>query len=631
MHTSSLAYTGKNKDFKLDHSKNALLSEAGVERMKDTYYLKSFNKDTKQWIDLETSPQEVFSRAAFTYATDQEHGERIYKYISNLWFMPATPILSNAGTTRGLPISCFLGQVDDSRAGIVDHIYENAFLSSYGGGIGGDWSKLRSDGTFTSTGNKSTGLMPFLKMIDAEVAAFMQGSSRRGAYAAYLDVSHPEIEEFIDIRRPTSHSGADVHRRCLGVGFHHAVTLPDAFMEAVQKGESWNLVDPHTKEVLKSVSARDLWMKILLSRVETGEPYLFFKDTANAALNPYLKEAGLTINNSNLCAEIMLPTAPDRTAVCCLSSVNLEFYDDWKDEPLFIQDCVEFLDNVLQSFIDTAPKAMWRAVESARRERSIGLGTMGFHLYLQKKKIPFESPMAIGANKRIFKEIKEKAVAASAYLATVRGEPEDLKGSGMRNAHLMAVAPNASISAICGNTSPSIEPFNSNGYSWTTISGVFLIKNKELDRLLQAKYGKLGAELNEVWSSIITNQGSVQHLDFMDEVDRVLFKTAFELDQNWIIEHAAKRQEYICQGQSVNLFVPPDVHKNDLHKLHFSAWQKGLKSLYYCRSKPIRNVGSRTENTKVLQETVAVKEPAKEDRVGWMEFMSEPSCLSCEG
>ena len=519
-----------------------------------------------------------------------------------------------------MPISCFLGQVGDSVADILGHHMETGFLASYGGGVAGDWSLLRSEGVHTSRGNKTQGVVPFINMMDTQMMAMQQGATRRGAYAAYMDVSHPEIEEFIELRDP---HGSDLNRRCLGKGFHHAVNIPDAFMVAVERGDNWDLIDPHTKEVRKQVKARELWMKILITRLEFGEPYILFIDTANKALPAHLKRRGLRINNSNLCSEIMLPTAPNRTAVCCLSSVNLEHFDLWRANSLFIRDIVEMLDNVLEFFINNAPKAMSSAVSSAFQERSIGLGAMGFHLLLQKKLIPFESPMASGLNRGIFKLIKEYAEEANYALGKERGEAPDAVGTGKRFSHLMAIAPNASISSICGNTSPSVEPFNSNGYKWSTLSGSFLIKNKELDRILKLEYGLVGEKYDDVWSSIITNKGSVQHLDFLSNLHKDVFKTSFELDQNWIIEHAGVRQEYICQGQSVNVFLKPDIHKNDLHKLHFSAWKKGLKALYYCRSQPIKPTENiTTTNTVPTLDAVTIEQDLTFDDKG---------CLSCEG
>ena len=605
-------YPRKGFSIKLDMTRDALLSEIGVETLRDRYFLKSYNTETGEWVYQEHSPQECFARSACEYATNKQHAQRLYDYVSKQWAMFATPILSNGGTERGLPISCFLSLVADSREGIGQHWYENIFLASTGGGIGTSWSKLRANGTRTSKGNVSTGVIPFMKVVDTEMNAVSQGATRRGSYAAYLDISHPEILEFIDIRNP--HTG-DLNRRCLGKGFHHAVNITDDFMEAVETGSKWKLVDPRSKEVKEEVDARTLWMKLLTTRLELGEPYLHFIDTANAALNPMLKAKGLKIHSSNLCSEIALPTDYDRTAVCCLSSVNLATYDEWKNDPLFIGDMIEFLDNVLQSFIETAPKELWRAVNSATKERSIGLGAMGFHTLLQKKMIPFESPSALVLNETIFKQLKEKALEKSKELAVSRGEPSDIIGSGMRFSHLLAVAPNANISLFCGNVSPSIEPYNANAFTQRTLSGAYHIKNTTLDRLLREHY-KLDAQvLEDVWSFITINNGSVQDIPWMEPKHKEVFKTALELDQTWIIEHASVRQEFICQSQSVNLFLPPDVHKNDLHKVHYLAWKKGLKGLYYLRSDVIKKVESVT----------------KVDISNAVTYSVNTDCIACEG
>lgn len=590
-----MEYTRNNITIKIDPSKDRLLSEAGIAIMKDRYLLPE-----------ETLAQECFARAVTSFASNQDHAQRLYDYVSNLWFTPSTPILSNAGTDVGMPISCFLGDIDDSMEGIMNHHTETAFLACKGGGVGGNWSKLRSAGSKTSRGSASTGVIPFIRMMDTQMMAVSQGTTRRGAYAAYMDVSHPEIQEFVDIRRVTGH---DINRRCLGTGFHHAVNITDSFMKAVEEGSEWNLIDPHTKDVKKTVDARSLWMKLLTTRLETGEPYLHFIDTANAGLPSFLKDKGLRINNSNLCIEIELPTSPDRTAVCCLSSVNLEFYDDWKSNPAFIKDVMEFLDNVLSFFIDKAPTQFWRAVNSAKSERSVGLGTMGFHLHLQKNGIPFESALAASRNRVIYKDLESKTLAASRDLAIERGEAPDAAGTGLRFSHRMAIAPNASTAILCSNTSPSIEPYSANAFTQKTMSGNFLIKNKALDNLLQTEYGLKGAELEEIWTSITVNNGSVQHLSFMSDWHKDVFKTALELDQMWIIEHASVRQEFIDQGQSVNIFLRPDIHKTDLHRIHKAAWAKGLKGLYYCRSSAIAKVQAVTV-TKQQEDT---------------------GCLSCEG
>lgn len=582
----------------IDYARDKILSEAGIAIMKDRYLLPE-----------EKSPQDCFARAACTFATDQAHAQRMYDYVSKCWMMFSTPILSNAGTKRGLPISCFLSDVEDSMEGILDHYYESGFLASYGGGIGSDWSSLRSAGSSTSRGNTSTGLIPFVKMADTQMLAVQQGSTRRGAYAAYLDISHPEIEEFIQLRT----AGGDASRRCMGEGFHHGINVPDAFMNAVKEGRGWPLIDPHTKEPKKVVDARTLWMDILIKRLETGEPYLHFIDTSNRAMPKFLRDLGLRINNSNLCTEIMLPTSPTRTAVCCLSSVNLEHYDEWKNNKSFLMDIMEYLDNVLEYFIQHAPRHMWRAINSAKQERSIGIGSMGFALYLQRRGIPFESVVAIGLNKAIYSHIKKQTDQINLAFAALKGSAPDADKACQRFSHVMAIAPNASISLICGNTSPSIEPYNANAFKQPTMSGSFLIKNKCLDKLLQEGYHIKGKDLEAVWDDITIHNGSVQHLNCLTNRDKELFKTAFELDQRWIIEHASHRQPFIDQGQSVNLFIPHNVHKNDLYKLHWDAWEKGLKSLYYVRSTP-------------AQKTVS--QPSEDQRVN---YEAKSECVSCEG
>lgn len=585
---------------KIDYSKDNLLADFSKKTLEDRYMIPS-----------ETSPQEAFARAARTFADDDEHAQRLYDYASNLWFMFATPVLSNGGTERGMPISCFLNYVDDSREGITEHYTENAYLSSFGGGIGGSWSAVRSQGTKTSKGSESTGAIPFMKVVDAEMLAFSQGVTRRGSYAAYLHMSHPEIEEFLDIRKPT---GGDVNRKCINL--HHGVVIPDKFMEIIHRAtkednfdDSWELIDPHSHEVKKVVSARTLWVKLLQNRMETGEPYLMFEDAVNAELPDFQKRKGLYVNHSNLCSEITLATNEERTAVCCLSSVNLEYFDEWKKVPAFIPDLVRMLDNVLEYFINNAPDSMEKAKYSAMRERSIGLGAMGFHAYLQRNNIPFESIIASSVNYEMFDHIKSKALEETQRLAVERGACPDDDTCSVRNAHLLAIAPNASSSIICGNTSPSIEPFRANAFTQKTKSGSFLQKNKYLEALLESK----GANTETVWKDIITNKGSVQHLDILTDEEKEVFKTAVEINQSWVVEHAAQRQEFICQSQSVNLFFPPDVNKLDLHNIHMLAWAKNLKTLYYLRSEAI----SRADNVsnKVKREIIFEQE----------------GCLSCEG
>ena len=587
---------------KIDFSKDKLLDDFALATLKDRYM-----------VGDETSPQEAFARAAMAFADDEDHAQRLYDYVSKLWFMFATPVLSNGGTRRGLPISCFLNYVDDSREGITDHFVENAFLSSFGGGIGGTWSDVRSMGSKTSKGSESTGVIPFVKVVDSEMLAFSQGVTRRGSYAGYLHMSHPEIEEFLDVRKPT---GGDVNRKCTNL--HHAVVVPDTFMELIHRAskeqdfsDDWDLIDPHSGEVRKTVSARALWVKILQNRIETGEPYLMFEDAVQNALPDFQKRKGLKVHHSNLCSEITLATDEERTAVCCLSSVNLEYYDDWKDVPSFIPDLVRMLDNVLTYFIDNAPSQLEKAKFSAFRERSIGLGAMGFHAYLQKNNIPFESGLAGGTNLEMFNYIKSHADTTTRKLAQERGACPDDDSASVRNAHLLAIAPNASSSIICGNTSPSIEPYRANAYTQKTKSGSNLVKNKYLDAIIKEKVSE--QEYDNVWKSIVANRGSVQHLDIIDDWTKDVFKTAVEINQSWIIEHASQRQPFICQSQSVNLFFPPDVNKADLHNVHMLAWAKNLKTLYYLRSEAI----SRADN---------VTSQAKREII-----FEQSDCLSCEG
>ena len=585
---------------KIDYSKDSLLDEFAHATLKDRYMVAG-----------ENSPQEAFARAAEAFADDEDHAQRLYDYVSNLWFMFATPVLSNGGTNRGLPISCFLNYVDDSREGITDHYVENAYLSSFGGGIGGSWSDVRSQGTPTSKGSESTGVIPFMKVVDAEMLAFSQGVTRRGSYAAYMRIDHPEIEEFLDVRKPT---GGDVNRK--STNLHHGVVVPDRFMETIYSAgkhsgydDSWDLVDPHTGRTKRTVSAKALWVKLLQNRMETGEPYIMFEDAVDAELPEFQKKKGLKVNHSNLCSEITLATDDERTAVCCLSSVNLEHYDKWSQHPAFIPDLIRMLDNVLTDFIKRAPNELHKAKFSAERERSLGLGAMGFHAYLQKNNIPFESAQATGANLKIFAHIKEQATDTTRKLAVEKGACPDDDSCTVRNAHLLAVAPNASSSIICGNTSPSIEPFRANAFTQKTKSGSNLMTNKFLEEVLE-KYGKND---DETWKSIVTNKGSVQHLDFLSEWELNVFKTAVEINQSWVIDHAAHRQDYICQAQSLNLFFPPDVNKADLHNIHMLAWARNLKTLYYLRSEAI----SRAET---------VSQQVKREII-----FEQSDCLACEG
>ena len=580
-------------------------------------YLSEFSKKTLQdryLIDGEISPQDAFARAAKAFANDEEHAQRLYEYASKLWFMFSTPILSNGGTTRGLPISCFLNYVDDSRQGITNHYTENAFLSSVGGGVGGCWNGIRSVGSSTSNGSESTGVIPFMKVVDAEMLAFSQGVTRRGSYAAYLDMSHPEIEEFLDVRKPT---GGDINRK--SVNLHHGVVIPDKFMELIEAAtreeafdDSWDLIDPHSGRVVKTISAKTLWVKLIQNRVETGEPYLMFGDTVQEALPQCQKDLGLKVHHSNLCSEITLATAEDRTAVCCLSSVNLEEFDEWQHDQNFIPDLVAMLDNVISYFVESAPRELWRAAYSAMQERSIGLGAMGFHAYLQRHHLPFEGAMAKSANMRMFKHIKSEAGHATRKLAEERGEAPDAIGYGVRNVHLLAVAPNASSSIICGNTSPSIEPYRANAYTQKTKSGSSLQKNEYLEHILQ----ELGEDNDEIWKSIVTNGGSVQHIEFLDDYTKDVFKTAVEIDQRWVIDFAADRQEHICQSQSLNVFFPANVSKQELHAVHMMAWKKKVKTLYYLRSEAYK----RAEN---------VSDEALRQYI--FESIDEGACLACGG
>ena len=583
----------------INYDRDELLTDFGKTTLKDRYLLPQ-----------EDSPQDGFLRAAKAFSDNDEMAERIYSYASKLWFMYSTPVLCNAGSKRGMPISCFLNYVGDSREGLTGHYTENAWLASVGGGIGGYWGHIRSDGTMTSGGSQSSGSIPFLHVVDSEILAFSQGKTRRGSYAAYMDISHPEIIEFIEMRKP---SGGDVHRKCLNL--HHGVNISNEFMQLIDNcikeptyDDSWNLIDPHTKKVVRTVSARELWQKILETRVATGEPYVSFIDTINDALPETQKKLGLEVHHSNLCTEITLPTSDNRTAVCCLSSVNLEKYDEWKNDTLFIPDLIRFLDNVLQYFIDYAPEELFRARFSANNERSLGLGAMGFHAYLQSKGIPFESVLAKSLNLKIFKKIKEQAVEESKRLAIKRGEAPDMEGTGMRNAHLLAIAPNASSSIICGTTSPSVEPYRANAYVQKTMSGSFLVKNKYLEKLLEKK----GINNDTTWTSILANRGSVLHIKELSDYEKDTFKTAIEINQQWVIEHAADRQQYICQGQSINVFVPADVNVKELHDIHMLAWKRKLKTLYYCRSEAIKRaelVSKKIERT----------------------IIPEADCLSCEG
>lgn len=570
-----LAPKPKSGDLTLDHARDALLTPFGKATLTDRYLMPG------------EGFQDMFARVSCAYADDISHAQRLYDYMSRLWFMPATPILSNGGTNRGLPISCFLNDVSDSLDGIVGTWNENVALASNGGGIGTYWGKVRSIGEKVKTG-KTSGIIPFIHVMDGLTLAISQGSLRRGSAAVYLDITHPEIEEFLEIRK----ASGDFNRK--GLNLHHGINITDEFMDCVKEGKMFGLRSPKDQQVLREVNARELWQRILETRLQTGEPYILNIDAVNRALPKHQRELGLKVNTSNLCSEITLPTGMDhdgkeRTAVCCLSSLNIETWDQWNETEGFVEDVLRMLDNVLTSFIETAPDSMHRAKYSALRERSVGLGVMGFHSFLQLKNIPLESAMAKSWNLRIFKKIRREADAASYHLAEERGACEDAREKGMkaRFSHKIAIAPTASISIICGGTSACVEPIPANVYTHKTLSGAFSVRNPYLQDLLESK----GLNTDATWQSIVEQEGSVQHLDCLNDEEKAVYRTAFEIDQRWIIELAADRTPYICQSQSLNLFLPADIDKWDLHMLHWTAWERGIKSLYYCRSKSISRAG----------------------------------------
>ncbi len=565
----------------VDRSRDALITDFGRATLTDRYLMPG------------EGFQDLFARVASYYGDDPAHAQRIYDYMSRLWFMPATPVLSNGGTERGLPISCFLNEATDSLDGILGLWNENVWLASKGGGIGSYWGNLRSIGERVGAVGKTSGVIPFIRVMDSLTLAISQGSLRRGSAAVYLPVWHPEIEEFVEMRRPT---GGDPNRKALNL--HHGILVPDAFMRAVEADEAWPLVSPKDGAVIRSIQARSLWIRILTARIETGEPYLIFSDHVNRARPEHHKLAGLEVKTSNLCSEITLPTGIDqhgmqRTAVCCLSSLNLESWSEWEGDTDFIPDVMRFLDNVLQDFIDRAPPGMERAKYAAMRERSVGLGVMGFHSFLQALNVPFESVVAKVWNKRIFRHIRAQADTASRVLAEERGACPDAKEWGVmeRFSHKLSIAPTASISIIAGNSSPGIEPIAANVFLQKTLSGSFTVRNRHLQKLLAER----GMDNDEVWSAITLDKGSVQKLDFLTEQEKAVYKTAFELDQRWVIEHAADRAGFICQSQSVNVFLPANVNKRDLHQIHMMAWKRGVKSLYYCRSLSIQRADSVSE------------------------------------
>ena len=597
---------------KIDLEKDKLFDELGIKRLKESYM-----KEDEQ------SPQHRFAFVAKQFGTDPEHAQRLYDYASNHWLSFSTPILSFGRSKRGLPISCFLNFIEDTAEGLVDNLSETNWLSMLGGGVGIGFG-------IRSTDDKSTGVLPHLKIYDASSLAYRQGRTRRGSYAAYLDISHPDIIAFLEMRKPTG----DPNVRCLNL--HHGVNITDDFMNIIEKcmldpdaNDDWQLTDPHSGIVRETVSAKHLWQQILELRMHTGEPYIHYIDTSNRMMPQFLKDLGLKIHQSNLCSEIILPTNEERTAVCCLSSLNLEYYDEWKDHPHFLCDVAEMLDNVLEYFILNAPSTIERARYSATRERSIGVGALGFHAYLQRKGVAFEGVMGKVLNNQIFKHIRKGLDDANQILGQIRGPAPDAISSGQRFSHLMAIAPNASSSIIMGNTSPSVEPYRANAYRQDTLSGSFLNKNRWLDKVIRdyltggdsSEQTLEEGEYNDIWSSIIANDGSVQHLNWMDENTKAVFKTSMEIDQRWVIELAADRQQYIDQAQSLNLFFRPDAHIKYIHAIHFMAWKKGLKTLYYCRSEKI---GKADKVSKKIERQV-IKE------LDMIQVAQGNDCIACEG
>ena len=590
---------------RIDKERDQLFDKLGIQRLQESYMKED-----------EDSPQQRFAFVSKQFSSNEEHAQRLYDYASKHWLSYSTPILSFGRSKKGLPISCFLNYINDTAEGLVENLSETNWLSMLGGGVGIGFGIRASD-------DKSTGVLPHLKTYDSSSLAYRQGRTRRGSYAAYLDISHPDITMFLEMRKPTG----DQNLRCLNL--HHGVNISDRFMEMIERcmsdpeaDDRWNLTDPHTGEVRDTVSAKALWQKILEMRMETGEPYLHFVDASNRGLPEWLKEKGLKISQSNLCSEIILPTNEKRTAVCCLSSVNLEHYDAWSKSTTFLKDVAEMLDNVLQYFIDNAPPTVSRAVYSAKQERSIGIGALGFHAYLQKNGIPFEGFMAKSTNIRMFKLIRGKLDEANLDLGKERGEAIDAEGTGRRFSHVMAIAPNASSSIIMGNTSPSIEPYRANAYRQDTLSGAHLNKNKHLDVIIKDKCKEnKRLDYDKIWSSIIANDGSVQHVSCLDEKEKEVYKTAMEIDQRWVVEHASTRQEWIDQGQSVNLFFRPDVNIKYLHAIHYLAWKQGMKTLYYCRSEKL---GKADKVSKRIEREV-IKE------LDFKSMIDGEDCVACEG
>ena len=587
---------------KINLERDKLFDALGLQRLRESYMMEE-----------EVSPQERFAYVSEAFGSNPEHSQRLYEYSSKHWLSYSTPILSFGRSKRGLPISCFLNYMEDSAEGLVDNLSETNWLSMLGGGVGIHLGIRNSD-------DKSTGVMPHLKMYDASSLAYRQGRTRRGSYAAFLDVNHPDIIQFLEMRKPTG----DQNLRTLNL--NHGVNISDEFMQVIERcmkdpeaNDDWALKNPANGEVVEVVSAKGLWQKMLDLRMQTGEPYFIFIDTANRELPEWLKDKGLRINGSNLCTEIFLPTSADRTAVCCLSSVNLEYYDDWKDNEQFIPDVMEMLDNVVEYFITNAPKHISRAVRSATAERSVGLGSLGFHAYLQKNNMPIDGVMAKLTNKDIFAHINKECARADNILVLKRGACPDASEFGIqrRFSHHMAIAPNASSSLIMGNTSPSVEPYRANVFRQDTLSGAHVYRN----RFLSKRLAELGMDDDDTWASIIANDGSVQHLGIPEDVKEV-FKTAMEIDQRWLVELAADRQKYIDQGQSVNLFFQPNTTIAYLHAVHFMAWKMGLKSLYYLRSDKVR---------KADKVGAQVKRQRIEETIDMTAIVNGETCLACEG
>jgi len=597
---------------KIDLERDKLFDDLGIKRLKESYMR-----------DDEQSPQHRFAYVSKAFSTDEQHAQRLYEYSSKHWLSYSTPILSFGRSKRGMPISCFLNYIEDTAEGLVDNLSETNWLSMLGGGVGIGFGIRSAD-------DKSTGVMPHLKIYDASSLAYRQGRTRRGSYAAYLDIDHPDIISFLEMRKPTG----DPNVRCLNL--HHGINITDDFMKIIENcmlepeaNDDWQLKDPHSGELREVVSAKRLWQEILELRMHTGEPYIHYIDTSNKKLPYWLKEKGLKVNQSNLCSEIILPTNEERTAVCCLSSLNLEKYDEWESNNLFLKDVAEMLDNVLNYFIANAPDVISRAKYSAEKERSIGVGALGFHAYLQRNNIPFEGVMAKVVNNRIFKHIRKGLDDANKILGMERGEAPDAIGTGFRFSHLMAIAPNASSSIIMGNTSPSVEPYRANAYRQDTLSGSHLNKNRWLDKVIRNHLSPDGSpltpkgeqEYDDIWRSIIANDGSVQHLDWMDETTKAVFKTSMEIDQRWVIDLAADRQEYIDQAQSLNLFFRPDSNIKYIHAIHFMAWKKGLKTLYYCRSEKL----AKADKVSKRVEREIIKE------LDMIQIAQGNDCIACEG